>query len=66
MPASFYESLGETAEPKKHSVEQSVTDVTDRINDALSSNTKFVTFTEAKTGKWFSVAAEDVSGIHEP
>jgi len=52
-------------DPITHKVTESVEDVTNEVNAALTNHLKYVTFTHEDDGKQFSVAATDISGIKE-
>jgi hypothetical protein len=65
MPTTFDESTDPVGGSITHNVNESVKDVTDDVNAALSSNLKYVTFTHADDGKQFSVEARDVRNIRE-
>ena len=65
MPTTFNESTDPVGGAKEHTVTQSVLEVTDDVNAALSSDLKYVTFTRQDDGKAFSVEAKSVRDIRE-
>jgi hypothetical protein len=51
------------ADPTEKRVDESINDVSMEINGALASKLKFVIFTDADTGKEFSIQPERVLNI---
>jgi hypothetical protein len=52
-------------DPITHKATESVEDMTNVVNAALTNHLKYVTFTHEDDGKQASVAVKDVSGIKE-
>ena len=63
MPAKF--TVREGMDYVDRTVSESAADVANEVNACLSANLKFATFTDADTGKQFSVKASAVSKIQD-
>jgi hypothetical protein len=63
MPTQFHTTQG-MGNSQQHRVLESVDEVTDAVNAALSTKTKFVTVT-GEDGKKYAVTASTVGGIRE-